>query len=116
MSGALSLRAKCSTPSSRLCRPIALFSLRPWQTAVTPETIAVHVVQLPRAEGLLLPEYQSEQAAGLDLTAAVDESAPLILTSGGRPPAVVPHRCGDDEAVLLGLVREPARADELVRV
>ena len=41
---------------------------------------------LPHGEGLPLPAYQSEGAAGLDLLAAVD--APLRLAPGGR--ALVP--------------------------
>ena len=41
---------------------------------------------LPHGEGLALPAYQSEGAAGLDLHAAVD--APLLLAPGAR--ALVP--------------------------
>ena len=41
---------------------------------------------LPHGEGLALPTYQSEGAAGLDLRAAVD--APLLLAPGAR--ALVP--------------------------
>ena len=41
---------------------------------------------LPHGEGLALPAYQSEGAAGLDLRAAVD--APLLLAPGAR--ALVP--------------------------
>src|SRR5205807_5384825 len=38
--------------------------------------------QLPHAEGLPLPAYQSADAAGIDLLAAVPENSPLAL-----PPA-----------------------------
>jgi dUTP pyrophosphatase len=44
--------------------------------------IKVDVLQLPHAEGLPLPAYQSSQAAGLDLLAAVPEQAPLVLAAG----------------------------------
>jgi dUTP pyrophosphatase len=44
--------------------------------------IKVDIRQLPHAEGLALPAYQSTQAAGLDLLAAVPEEAPLILGCG----------------------------------
>jgi dUTP pyrophosphatase len=44
--------------------------------------IKVDVRQLPHAEGLALPTYQSSQAAGLDLPAAVPEQTPLILAAG----------------------------------
>jgi dUTP pyrophosphatase len=44
--------------------------------------ITVAIRQLPHAEGLALPAYQSSEAAGLDLLAAVPEEAPLILSSG----------------------------------
>jgi dUTP pyrophosphatase len=44
--------------------------------------ISVDVQQLPHAEGLALPAYQSAHAAGLDLLAAVPEDAPMILESG----------------------------------
>ncbi len=51
-------------------------------------TIKVEIQQLPHGEGLPLPAYQSEHAAGLDLVAAVPEAAPLTLQPGSR--ALVP--------------------------
>ncbi|MCA1456138.1 dUTP diphosphatase [Bradyrhizobium sp. BRP22] len=45
-------------------------------------TIKVDVRQLPHGEGLPLPAYQTADAAGLDLLAAVPEEAPLVLASG----------------------------------
>jgi dUTP pyrophosphatase len=44
--------------------------------------IKVDVRQLPHAEGLPLPAYQSEHAAGLDLLAAIPDTAPIILDPG----------------------------------
>jgi dUTP pyrophosphatase len=44
--------------------------------------IKVDVLQLPHAEGLALPAYQSSHAAGLDLLAAVPEQTPLVLAAG----------------------------------
>jgi dUTP pyrophosphatase len=44
--------------------------------------VKVEVRQLPNGEGLSLPAYQSELAAGLDLLAAVPEGAPIILAPG----------------------------------
>jgi len=55
---------------------------------MTTETLAVEVIQLPHADGLPLPAYQSADAAGLDLTAAVSDDTPVILQPGQR--AVVP--------------------------
>jgi dUTP pyrophosphatase len=49
-------------------------------------SIDVEITRLPHGRDLPLPAYQSAQAAGLDLTAAVD--APLILKPGER--ALVP--------------------------
>jgi dUTP pyrophosphatase len=46
--------------------------------------IKVEIKQLPHGEGLALPAYQSADAAGLDLLAAVPESSPLILAPGAR--------------------------------
>ena len=46
----------------------------------------IEVVRLPHAEGLPLPSYATEGAAGMDLLAAVD--APLTIPPGGR--ALVP--------------------------
>jgi dUTP pyrophosphatase len=46
--------------------------------------LRVRVVRLAHAEGLPLPRYQSEQAAGLDLVAAVDEQASVRLAPGER--------------------------------
>jgi dUTP pyrophosphatase len=45
-------------------------------------TVKVEVRQLPNGEGLALPAYQSELAAGLDLLAAVPEDAPIVLAPG----------------------------------
>ncbi len=50
--------------------------------------IQVNIQQLPHAEGLPLPAYQSAHAAGLDLLAAVPEDAPLVLAPGKH--AMVP--------------------------
>lgn len=52
------------------------------------ERIAVHVVRLPHAADLPLPQYQSALAAGLDLVAALPAGAPLELAPGAR--AAVP--------------------------
>jgi dUTP pyrophosphatase len=52
------------------------------------ETITISIRQLPHGEGLPLPAYQSAQAAGLDLLAAVSDDAPLTLAPGAR--AIVP--------------------------
>jgi dUTP pyrophosphatase len=48
------------------------------------KAVRVGVMRLAHAEDLPLPSYQSEQAAGLDLVAAVDEHAPLRLAPGER--------------------------------
>ncbi|MDH2383055.1 dUTP diphosphatase [Bradyrhizobium sp. CER78] len=45
-------------------------------------TIKVEVHQLPHGADLLLPIYQTDGAAGLDLFAAVPRSAPLLLLPG----------------------------------
>ena len=45
-------------------------------------TIEVRVLRLPHAEGLPLPEYATEGAAGADLSAAVSE--PEVIEPGGR--------------------------------
>ncbi len=47
-------------------------------------TPKIGIVRLPHAEGLDLPAYESEGAAGLDLRAAVPEDRPLILLPGRR--------------------------------
>ena len=44
--------------------------------------IKVEVHQLPHGYDLLLPAYQTADAAGLDLLAAVPASAPLMLLPG----------------------------------
>ena len=50
--------------------------------------VKVDIHRLPHGEGLALPTYQSADAAGLDLLAAVPEGAPLILAPGRH--AMVP--------------------------
>ncbi|CAH0190974.1 dUTP diphosphatase [Roseomonas sp. CECT 9278] len=49
-------------------------------------TPVIDVVRLPHAEGLPLPAYATDGAAGMDLLAAV--AAPLVIPPGGR--ALVP--------------------------
>ena len=44
--------------------------------------VKVEIRQLPHGEGLALPAYQSEHAAGLDLLAAVPEDVPVVLAPG----------------------------------
>ena len=44
--------------------------------------VKVDIRQLPHAEGLALPAYQSADAAGLDLLAAVPKGAPMVLAPG----------------------------------
>jgi dUTP pyrophosphatase len=44
--------------------------------------VTIDIRQLPHAEGLALPAYQSAHAAGLDLLAAVPETAPMMLAPG----------------------------------
>jgi dUTP pyrophosphatase len=51
-------------------------------------TVKVEIRQLPHGEGLALPAYQSADAAGLDLLAAVPEETPLVLAPGKH--AMVP--------------------------
>jgi len=46
--------------------------------------IELRVLRLPHGEGLPLPAYQSPQAAGLDLLAAVPADAALTLAPGAR--------------------------------
>ena len=50
--------------------------------------INVEIRQLPHGEGLALPAYQSADAAGLDLLAAVPEDTPMVLAPGKH--ALVP--------------------------
>jgi dUTP pyrophosphatase len=44
--------------------------------------ISMRVEQMPHAQGLDLPAYQTAGAAGLDLQAAVDAGQPLVLEPG----------------------------------
>jgi dUTP pyrophosphatase len=45
-------------------------------------SLSIRLLRLPHAEGLPLPAYETEGAAGLDLRAAVSEDAPLTLAPG----------------------------------
>ena len=51
-------------------------------------SVAVRVLRLPHGEGLPLPSYHSEHAAGLDVVAGVPEDAPVVLAPGAR--ALIP--------------------------
>ena len=50
--------------------------------------VVVRLLRLPHGEGLALPTYHSEHAAGLDVVAGVPEDAPVALAPGGR--ALIP--------------------------
>ena len=50
--------------------------------------ISVSIKQLPHGEGMPLPAYQTPDAAGLDLLAAIPDDQPLTLSPGQR--ALVP--------------------------
>jgi dUTP pyrophosphatase len=47
-------------------------------------TPTVAVKRLPHGEGLPLPAYETQHAAGMDLRAALPEDAPLTLRPGDR--------------------------------
>jgi dUTP pyrophosphatase len=51
-------------------------------------TADVRITRLPHAKDLPLPAYQTAQAAGLDLTAAVPADSPMTIAAGAR--ALVP--------------------------
>ncbi len=44
----------------------------------------VRLMRLPHSEGLPLPAYETEQAAGMDLRAALPEDEPITLAPGQR--------------------------------
>lgn len=46
----------------------------------------IPITRLAHAEGIPLPAYETAQAAGMDLRAAVPEDAPLVLHPGDRHP------------------------------
>jgi len=47
-------------------------------------TVTLALRRLPHGEGLPLPAYETEGAAGMDLRAAVPEGAPVTLQPGAR--------------------------------
>ncbi len=51
-------------------------------------TVQLKILRLPHAHGLPFPAYETAGAAGMDLRAAVEQSAPLTLPPRGR--ALVP--------------------------
>ena len=46
--------------------------------------ITAQLMQLPNGQDLPLPSYETSEAAGMDLRAAVPEDAPLTLKPGAR--------------------------------
>ena len=48
------------------------------------KSVRVKVIVLPHGAGLPLPAYQSADAAGLDLMAAVPKDAPVTISPGAR--------------------------------
>ena len=51
-------------------------------------SVTLRVKRLPHGEGLPLPSYQSEEAAGLDVVACVPEEGPVTIAPGAR--ALIP--------------------------
>jgi dUTP pyrophosphatase len=47
-------------------------------------TVTIQVTPLAHFEGLALPAYETEHAAGMDLRAAVPEDEPITLAPGAR--------------------------------
>ena len=47
-------------------------------------TPAIPILRLAHAEGIPLPAYETEGAAGMDLRAAVPEEEPVVLRPGSR--------------------------------
>ena len=47
-------------------------------------TPTIPIQRLPHGEGLPLPAYETAQAAGMDLRAAVPEEEPFVLRPGAR--------------------------------
>ena len=47
------------------------------------KSVKIEIVRLPHSAGLPLPAYQSADAAGLDLMAAVPADAPVAIAPGG---------------------------------
>jgi dUTP pyrophosphatase len=47
-------------------------------------TLSVSFVQMPHAVGLPAPSYATADAAGMDLSAAVEDGAPVTLAPGER--------------------------------
>ena len=52
------------------------------------KTVSVAVKTLPHFDGLPLPKYETDGAAGMDVRAAVTEGEPVVLSPGER--AMVP--------------------------
>lgn len=48
------------------------------------DRVRVKIQRLPHGEGLPLPAYQSAEAAGFDLSAAIPAGKPLRIPAGGR--------------------------------
>jgi dUTP pyrophosphatase len=46
--------------------------------------VRVRLMRLPHGDGLPLPAYHSEHAAGLDVVAAVPDDAPITMPPGAR--------------------------------
>ena len=44
--------------------------------------VSIEIKRLPHNEGLPLPSYETEQAAGMDLRAALPEDTPMTLAPG----------------------------------
>lgn len=53
-------------------------------TPATTDAPILGLIRLPHGEGLALPGYQTDGAAGMDLRAAVEADKPLMLAPGAR--------------------------------
>ena len=67
------------------------------------ETVTARILRLPHAEDLLLPAYETEGSAGMDLRAAVPEDQPMTLAPGARalvPTGVILANLGSEPFVI----------------
>lgn len=81
-------QTKKTKTTSKTTQPAKTKNAKKASPNAKPTHALVHVQRLEHADGLPLPAYQTEGAAGLDLIAALDVQHPLVLAPGAR--ALVP--------------------------
>ena len=77
-------------------------------------SVTVEFKALPHFEGLALPAYETDLAAGADLRAAVPTEAPMVLEPGARALVPTGLAMAESERLVRQLARDGVEVNNLI--